>query len=100
MSTKELIIDKLKRELPYLKQKFKIKRIGLFGSYIKGEQRDDSDVDIFTEFEKPIGLEFMDLIDYLEKLLGKKVDIITPEGINSIRIEEVARNIERSIVYV
>ncbi|NVM03472.1 MAG: nucleotidyltransferase family protein [Candidatus Helarchaeota archaeon] len=100
MSTKESIIDKLRGELPYLKQKFKIKKIGLFGSYIRGEQRDESDVDIFMEFEKPIGLEFMDLIDYLENLLEKKVDILTPEGINSIRIEQIARNIERSIVYV
>lgn len=100
MLTKEEIIKHLKKELPRLKSKFKVKRIGLFGSFTTGLQKDDSDIDLVVEFEKPIGLEFMDFVEYLEHLFDKKVEVLTPDGIKSIRIKEVAQNIERSIIYV
>lgn len=98
--TQEKVIETLKRELPYLIDHFGVKRIGLFGSFAKGIQKEDSDIDVFVEFEKPIGFKFMELSDYLEKILGKKVDIVTPEGIKSIRLKEVARDIERNMLYV
>ncbi len=100
MLTKEETINTLKKELPYLKAIFGVKRIGLFGSYSKGIQREDSDVDLIVEFEKPIGLKFVELADYIEKILGKKVDILTPEGIKSIRVKKVAKDIKKSIIYV
>jgi predicted nucleotidyltransferase len=100
MLTKKEIITILKQELPYLRAIFGVKRIGLFGSSAKGIQREDSDVDLVVEFEKPIGLKFIELSDYIEKVLGKKVDILTPAGIKSIRVKKVAENIEKSIVYV
>ena len=100
MLTKKEIITILKTEQPYLNTIFGVKRIGLFGSYSKGIQREDSDIDIIVEFERPIGLKFVELSDYIENLLGKKVDILTPAGINSIRVKEVAEDIKRNIVYV
>ncbi len=100
MLTKKEIITILKKELPYLKAIFGVKRIGLFGSFSKGIQREDSDVDIIVEFEKPIGLKFVELADYIENILGRKVDILTPAGIKSIRIKKVAEDIKKSIVYV
>ncbi len=100
MLTKEETMNTLKNELPYLRNIFGVKRIGLFGSYSKGIQREDSDVDLVVEFEKPIGLKFIELSDYIEKVLGKKVDILTPAGIQSIRVKKVADNIKKSIVYV
>ncbi len=100
MLTKKEIITILKKELPYLKAIFGVKRIGLFGSSAKGTQREDSDVDIVVEFEKPIGLKFIELSDYMEKVLGKKVDILTPAGIQSIRVKKVADDIKKSIIYV
>ncbi len=49
-----------------LKDKFKVKTIGVFGSYVRGEQNRSSDVDILVEFEEPVGLfEFMKLENYL-----------------------------------
>lgn len=77
-----------------------VKKIGLFGSYARGTPARGSDVDILVEFEKPIGLKFVEFAEYLEELLGTKVDILTPAGIESIRIEKVAGNIMESIVYV
>lgn len=98
--SKEDIVTILKKELPYLRNFFGVKRIGLFGSFAKGIQREDSDVDIVVEFEKPIGLKFIEMADHIEKILGKKVDILTPAGIKSIRIKKVAEDIKKSIVYV
>jgi predicted nucleotidyltransferase len=100
MLSKEQIIKTLSKEMPYLKAFFGVKRIGLFGSLAKGTQRDDSDVDLVVEFEKPIGLKFIELSNHIEKVLGKKVDILTPAGINSIRVKTVAEDIKKSIVYV
>lgn len=77
-----------------------VKRMGLFGSFAKGTSGEDSDVDILVEFEKPVGFEFIELAEYIEELLDRRVDILTPEGIKSIRLKEVASDIERSVVYV
>lgn len=100
MLTKEEIITILKKELPYLRDIFGVKRIGMFGSFAKGIQREDSDVDLVVEFEKPIGLKFIELSEHIEKIIGKKTDILTPAGIKSIRVKKVAEDIERNIVYV
>ena len=75
-------------------------KIGLFGSYAKGKANANSDIDLVIEFEQPIGFRFFELVEYLEHLLGQKVDVLTPAGIQNIRIEQVARNISESIVYV
>ncbi len=72
MLTKEEIIRILKKEPPYLRAIFGIKRIGLFGSSAKGIQTEDSDVDLIIEFEKPIGLKFIELSDQIEKALERK----------------------------
>jgi len=100
MSTKVEIMTTLKKELPYLRDIFGVKRIGIFGSSAKGIQIEDSDVDLIVEFEKPIGLKFIELSDYIEKILGKKVDILTPAGIQSIRVKKIADDIKKSIVYI
>ena len=65
-----------------LKENFKVKTIGVFGSYVRGEQKRKSDVDVLVEFEEPIGLfEFMDLEMYLSKLLGVKVDLVSKKAL-------------------
>lgn len=97
---REKVIEILRKELAYLVSEYGVKRIGLFGSYAKGTPAKGSDIDILVEFEKPIGLKFIEFAEYLEGLLGRRVDILTPAGIESIRIDKVARNITESIVYV
>jgi uncharacterized protein len=59
-----------------------VKRIGLFGSYARGEQRRDSDIDFMVEFRKPDFDAFMDLAFALEDIFGKKVELITPPGLS------------------
>jgi predicted nucleotidyltransferase len=65
-----------------LTRKFKVKTIGVFGSYVRGEQKRRSDIDVLVEFEEPIGLfEFMDLEEYLSDLLGVKVDLVSKKAL-------------------
>ncbi len=65
-----------------LQRKFKVKTIGVFGSYVRGEQKKGSDVDVLVEFEEPVGLfEFMDLEAYLTGLLDVKVDLVSKKAL-------------------
>jgi predicted nucleotidyltransferase len=75
LTDKEIIT--LLREHKDLLKKFKVKRIGLFGSYVRGEQKKDSDIDFLVEFEEPNFDNFMDLVYSLEDLFRKKVELIT-----------------------
>lgn len=100
MLTKEQVINLLRENYSYLVATYGIKRIGLFGSYAKGFPNEASDIDIVVEFENPIGYRFIEFVEYLESLLGRKVDVLTPAGIQGIRIAHIAKNIAESVVYV
>ena len=77
MKRREEIEATLKGFKPFLREKFKVKEIGIFGSYLRGEETEESDVDILVEFYKPIGWEFIDFKEFLEEILGKEVDLVT-----------------------
>lgn len=100
MLTKEQVIQLLRENYPHLVAEYGVKRIGLFGSYAKGIPNEQSDVDVVVEFERPIGLKFIEFTDYLEKLFDRKVDVLTHAGLQGIRLQRVAENIAESIVYV
>jgi uncharacterized protein len=100
MMTRDEIVQILQKEHAYLAAEFGVGKIGLFGSYAKGRPDESSDVDILVEFERPIGFRFLELVDYLEAALGRKVDILTPAGIQNIRIDRVAKGISEGILYV
>ncbi len=79
-------VEDIKRTLSQhkieLKKSFKVKTIGVFGSYVRGEQKRKSDVDVLVEFDEPTVLfEFMDLEMYLSKLLGVKVDLVSKKAL-------------------
>lgn len=100
MLTKEAITKLLRESYPYLAAEYGVKRIGLFGSYAKDIPTQASDIDLVVEFERPLGFKFIELSEYLERLLGHEVDILTPTGIQGIRIPHIAQSIEENIVYV
>jgi len=100
MLTRNEILQLLQREQTHLAAEFGVKKIGLFGSYVTGHSTETSDVDLLIEFEHPIGFRFLELVDYLETILGRKVDVLTPAGIQSIRVNHVAKSISESVVYV
>jgi len=80
--------------------KYGVSKIGLFGSFAKGSQHKRSDLDFIVEFKEPSFDNFISLVNYLERLFGKKVEVLTPAGIDSIRVKSVARDIRRSVIYV
>ena len=98
--TRESLLEILKAEQPYLKKHFGVKRMAIFGSFSKGTPTAGSDIDIFVELGSFLGFEFLDMIDYLEKKLGRKVEVLTPAGIQSIRVKSISQNIRRSLLYV
>ena len=93
------IVRTLRKHQDALKR-YRVRRIGLFGSYASGKARKDSDIDLLVEFEEPTFDRFMDLTSYLEKLFGKKVDILTPEGVRGVRVKSVAQSIRERLLYV
>jgi predicted nucleotidyltransferase len=97
---KEQVIKLLREHYPYLAAEYGVKRIGLFGSYARALSDVESDIDVIVEFERPIGFRFIQFTEYLEGALGRKVDVLTPAGIQGIRIARVAKDIAESIVYV
>lgn len=85
MKHKKQILTLLKQQLPHLKKNFKVKSIGIFGSYAREEQTEKSDIDMLVEFEAPVGFfKFMELEDYLSAKLGAKVDLVTPDALKPI----------------
>jgi uncharacterized protein len=100
MLSRNEILQLLQREQKYLSTEFGVSRIGLFGSYAAGRVDETSDIDLVMEFERPIGFRFLELVDYLEAVLGRKVDVLTPAGLKSIRINQVVKSISESVVYV
>jgi predicted nucleotidyltransferase len=98
--SREQIITALRNDLPFLKAQFGVRRIGVFGSVAAGRETDASDVDILADFERPIGLRFVEFSEHLEKLLGRPADVLTPAGIDSIRNRRIADTIKTSIRYV
>jgi len=85
MKSKEEILRILKRELPFMKNKYKVRRIALFGSYVRGEQSEKSDLDVLVEFGEPVGyFKFIELEEYLSMKLEAKVDLVTPDALKSL----------------
>jgi predicted nucleotidyltransferase len=80
-----------------LRKKFKVKSLGVFGSYVRGEQKQGSDLDVLVEFEEPVGLfKFMRLEFYLSDLLGVKVDLVSKKALKPY----IGEYIKREVVYV
>ena len=64
-----------------MSQRYHVKNMAIFGSYARNEQKKSSDLDILVEFKSPIGMEFIDLANYLEGLLKVRVDLVSRNGI-------------------
>jgi predicted nucleotidyltransferase len=77
MKSIEEIKKTLNEQMPILQEKYGVKKIGVFGSYLKGEPRKDSDLDLLVEFDRSIDLlMFINLENYLSDILGIKVELV------------------------
>lgn len=78
-------------------QDYSVKQIGIFGSYIRGEESIESDLDILVEFEKPIDIiKFMELERTLSKYLNAKVDLVSKKALKTF----IGRRILQEVIYV
>jgi len=76
-----------------LEKKFKVKKIGIFGSYVRGEQRQKSDLDILVEFSGKMGWGLIDLKDYLQEMLKTKVDLTTPGALKERMKDRILKEV-------
>jgi len=82
------IIALLHEAKPEWVRRFGVKRLSVFGSYVTGDQREDSDVDILVEVHPSIGLRFVDLAEEIEAVLGIQAEVVSRRAIKP-RIGEV-----------
>jgi uncharacterized protein len=100
MITREEIIGQLRSRLAELHSMYGVFKIGLFGSFARGNPGPESDIDFIVEFDRPIGMKFMELSDYLQSLFNRRIDVLTPAGVEGIRNRKIAEEIRKSILYV
>ncbi len=78
----EKILKTLRENMPVLREKYKVKTLGVFGSYVRGEQKKSSDLDLLVEFQEPVGLfKFMELEEFLERSTGVKIDLVSKKAL-------------------
>ncbi len=95
----EIIKKKLKELTPFLRDRYKVKRIGIFGSYLRGEEKKTSDLDILVEFEKSADLSLLDFIgleNYLSEILGIKIDLVEKNTLKP----RIGKHILREVVNI
>lgn len=83
----------LKENKEFLREKYFVEKIGVFGSYIRGEETHDSDRDIIVEINGPIGWDFVELNEYLEKILKKKVDLVSIKALKPQLKDEILNEV-------
>lgn len=86
----------IRQRKPTLKRRFKVRTIGIFGSWAKGRARKTSDIDVLIELSEPIGLELVSLKSYLEEVLEMKVDLVTVKALRA----SMRDSILKEVVYV
>ena len=97
MKTSAEIESILRNNIQNLKKDYNLRTMGFFGSFVKGTQNQESDLDILVDFEKPIGLiKFMRLENNLSEILGIKVDLVMKTALKP----NIGKRILKEIQYV
>ena len=96
LKTREEILSLLSKCKVELEKRFKVQRLALFGSYARGDQSPDSDVDILVEVDPSVGLGFVDLAERIEEVLGLPVELVSHRALTPKRM----KSIEQDLIYV
>lgn len=97
MKKLEEIQERVKAHKPELSEEYQVKEIGIFGSYVRGEDKEGSDLDILVDFKETIGLfKFVALERYLSQLLGVKVDLVMKSALKP----RIGARILREVCYI
>ncbi len=95
MLTKEQILEKFNKDAEFFRREYSVSKLGLFGSFVRGEANEQSDVDVLVEFTEPTFDHYMDLKFYLEKEFQKEVDLVTVAALKPL----IKPYIEGEVVY-
>ena len=79
--TKKTVLNSIRIHKKELKEKFTVRRIGVFGSLARDDADRESDVDILVEFDQPTFDHYMDLKFFLEQLLNAQVDLVMADAV-------------------
>lgn len=93
MNSKVEILEKLTELKPLLEKEYSVNSIGLFGSFAEGSFNDESDIDLLVSLNKPIGWKFFTLELYLEKVFGRKIDLVTEASLKPGIRDYILKNI-------
>ncbi len=90
MLTLRQILEILRAHRSSLARKYGIRSMAVFGSYVRQDQSPQSDIDVLVEFERPLGLAFVDLADELESILGIHVDRVSRGALDQRGYDSIA----------
>ena len=94
---KQFVLTQLTGRVEEIRRRFSVKKLSIFGSVVRDEASDSSDVDVLVVFDRPATFDiFMDLKFYLEELLGMGVDLVTDKALRP----QIRRAIEQEMVDV
>lgn len=96
MMTRENIVSILANVLPELREQYRVRTLGLFGSYARGDQTESSDIDLLVDVEPSIGLDFVKLAERIESLLGHHVDLVSTRAVKRRYLQVI----EQDLIYV
>ena len=91
-------ISRLRQNLPELRERYGVRSLGIFGSYVRGQQRKRSDLDILVEFNNGslTLFQFVELRDFISDLLGVKVDLVEKRALKPV----IGKHILEEVVFV
>ncbi|GAB4238887.1 MAG: hypothetical protein Kow00109_13560 [Acidobacteriota bacterium] len=87
------IINRLAEAKPDLARRFGVRRLAVFGSYARGDQREDSDVDVLVEVDPAIGLRFVDLAEEIEAILGVRTELVSHRALKPRHWEVIEKDL-------
>ena len=91
--TRKVILDCLREHRKELEDRFTVRRIGIFGSHVRGDTGSKSDIDVLVEFDKPTFDHYMDLKFYLEELLDGEVDLGMADTVKPRLLPYISREV-------
>jgi len=104
VQSREELLARLRAAMPYLRARYGVRRLALYGSFRRDVPKRTSDVDLIVDTEHPLGLEFIEMADYLEQLLGRRVDLTTfaclQRALQHPVKRRIAETVQRSLLYV
>ena len=87
------VLAQLKKAMPDLQARFKVRSMAVFGSYARGDNQSGSDVDILVDVDPSIGLDFVSLADALQDLLGVPVDLVSRRAVSPRNWDSISHNL-------